>query len=84
MQVPDWLSKRGGVLQPGAQTFVTFVTLGGAPQYKLEVRPAGAAYTCYVLQSVNGRRVDDGKGSYPTAAAAVAGGLDQLRNALGW
>jgi hypothetical protein len=84
MQVPDWLAKRGGVLQPGVQNFVTFVTLGGAPQYKLEVRPAGAAYTCYVVQSVNGRRVDEGKGNYPTAAAAVTGGLDQLRTALGW
>jgi hypothetical protein len=84
MQVPDWLSKRDGGLQPGYQTFVTFVTLGGVPQYRLEVRPAGAAYGCSVVQSVNGRRVDDAEANYPTAAAAVAGGLDQLRAALGW
>jgi hypothetical protein len=84
MTVPDWLSTRGGGLTPAHQTFVTFVTLGGVPQYKLEVRPAGAAYTCYVVQSVNGRRVDDGKGNYATADAARAGGLDQLRAALGW
>lgn len=84
MTVPDWLSTRGGGLTPSAQSFVTFVTLGGVPQYKLEVRPAGAAYTCYVVQSVNGRRVDDGKGNYPTADAARAGGLDQLRAAIGW
>lgn len=84
MQAPDWLSKRGGGLTPGYQTFVTFVTLGGVPQYKLEVRPAGAAYTCYVLQSNNGRRVDDATASYPSADAARAGGLDQLRAALGW
>ena len=84
MQVPEWLGARGGALQPGHQPHVTFVALGGVPQYKLEVRPAGAAYTCYVVQAVNGRRVDDAKGNYPTAAAAVAGGLDQLRAALGW
>lgn len=84
MQAPDWLSTRDGALLPGYQPFVTTVTLGGVPQYKLEVRPAGATYTCYVVQAVNGRRVDDAKGSYPTAAAAVAGGLDQLRTALGW
>jgi hypothetical protein len=84
MQAPEWLTKRGGALQPGYQKFVTFVTLGDAPQYKLEVRPAGPAYTCYVVQSVNGRRVDDAKASYPNPDAAVAGGLDQLRTALGW
>ena len=84
MQVPEWLSKRDGALQPGAQKFVTFVAFAGTPQYKLEVRPAGSAYTCYVMQSVNARRVDDGKGNYPTADAALAGGLEQLRAALGW
>jgi hypothetical protein len=36
------------------------------------------------MQSVNARRVDDGKGNYPTADAALAGGLEQLRAALGW
>ncbi|MBN9522006.1 hypothetical protein J0H58_26405 [bacterium] len=84
MTAPDWLSKHDGGLQAGYQPFVTFVTLGGVPQYKLEVRPAGAAYTSYVVQSVNGRRVDDAKANYPTADAAVAGGLDQLRTSLGW
>jgi hypothetical protein len=33
---------------------------------------------------VNGKRHDDPKQTYPDAAAALAGGLDQLRNALGW
>ena len=84
MQAPDWLAKHGGALQPGYQSFVTVVTLGGVPQYRLEVRPAGSTYACSVVQAVNGRRVDDATGSYPNATAAVAGGLDQLRAALGW
>ena len=84
MTAPDWLSKRDGALLPGYQPFVTTVTLGGVPQYRLEVRPAGATYGCSVVQAVNGRRVDDAKANYPTADAAVAGGLDQLRAALGW
>lgn len=81
---PDWLSKRDGALKPGAHGHVTFVLVGGSPQYKLEVRPAAGQYACAVQQSVNGRRLDDPKLLYPTAEAAVAGGLDQLRAALGW
>lgn len=84
MQVPDWLSTRGGGLLPGAQGFVTIVTLGGVPQYRLELRPLGGKFGCAVQQAVNARRVDDATATYPTAAAAVAGGLDQLRAALGW
>lgn len=80
---PDWLTKRDGSLQPGAQGHVTFVLIGAAPQYKLELRPAGGAHTCAVQQTVSGRRLDTGA-TYPTADAALAGGLDQLRAALGW
>jgi hypothetical protein len=81
--VPEWLARRDGALKPGIREHMLFVLLGGAPQYKLEARPAAGTYVCAVQQSVNGRRLDDGT-TYPSAEAALAGGLDQLRAALGW
>jgi hypothetical protein len=82
--VPDWLARRDGGLKPGIREDMFFVMLGGAPQYKVEARPAAGKYICAVQQSVNGRRLDDPAVTYQTADAAIAGGLDQLRAALGW
>ena len=79
---PEWLALRGGELQRGLNGS-TFVLLGGTPQYRLEVRPAKGKFTCLVVQSNNGRRVDKGA-EYADGAAALAGGLDELRQALGW
>lgn len=84
MTVPDWLQTRGGALKPGVFPETTFVLLEDKPQYKLEVRPASGKFACAVTSTVNGKRHDDPKQTYPDAAAALAGGLDQLRNALGW
>jgi hypothetical protein len=84
MTLPEWLKSRGGALEPGVRPETTFVMLEGNPQYKLEVRPATGIYACAVSSTVNGKRLDDPKTTYPNAAAALAGGLDQLRNALGW
>jgi hypothetical protein len=81
--VPDWLKLRDGTLRPGLNGHVVLVMLGGQPQYRLEARPAAGAFTCAIVQTVNGRRLDDGR-TYPTADAALAGGLEQLRNILGW
>ena len=80
---PDWLTKRDGSLKPGIAPHMVFVLVGGAPQYKVEARPAVGSFIAAVQQSVNGRRLDDGT-TYPTADAALAGGLEQLRNKLGW
>jgi hypothetical protein len=84
MTVPDWLQARGGALRSGVHPETTFVMLEGHPLYKLEVRPAVGKFACAVSSTVNGKRHDDPKITYPDAAAALAGGLDQLRNALGW
>jgi hypothetical protein len=81
---PDWLTKRDGTLAPGIRDGVVFVMLSGHPQYRLDVRPAAGKHGCAVIQTVNGKRLDDGGLTYPTAAEAVAGGLDQLRQKLGW
>ncbi len=81
--IPDWLSKRDGSLSAGVGDHTVFVILGGKPQYRLDVRPAQGEFTCNVMQSNNGHRLDaDAK--FPTAAAAFGGGLDALRGKLGW
>jgi hypothetical protein len=84
VSVPDWLAKRDGALKPGLRDFMLFVLIGGAPQYKLEARPAAGKFICAIQQSVNGKRLDDGSVTYPDAAAALTGGLEELRNKLGW
>ncbi len=83
MTVPDWLKARGGALKPGVRENTVFVMLGDQPQYKLEATPAAGQFTCAVSQTINGRRLDGGA-TYPTSDAAFAGGLEQLREKLGW
>ncbi|HUR55983.1 MAG TPA: hypothetical protein VMZ71_17740 [Gemmataceae bacterium] len=81
--VPEWLAKRDGSLTPGVNKHMLFVLIGGAPQCKVEARPAAGTFICEVQQSINGKRLDDAT-AYPTADAALAGGLEQLKNKLGW
>jgi hypothetical protein len=84
MTVPDWLQSRGGSLKPGVRPETTFVMLAGDPLYKLEVRPAAGTFACAVSDTVSGRRHDDPKATYADVASALAGGLERLRNSLGW
>ena len=84
MTLPDWLQSRGGALKPGVRPETTFGVLNGDPLYKLEVRPAAGKFACAVSSTVNGKRHEDPKATYPDAPAALAGGLDLLRTALGW
>ena len=84
LAVPDWLKLHDGSLKPGVCPETSFVMVGGQPLYKLEVRPTTGLFACAVTHTVNGKRLDDAKTTYPSAAAAVSGGLEQLRNALGW
>ncbi len=81
--MPEWLSKREGSLRHGLNDRTVFVFLGDQPQYRLDVRPAGGKFGCAVTQTVNARRLDDDV-TYATAADALSGGLEQLRNKLGW
>jgi len=84
LPAPEWLKARDGSLKPGIRPETLFVMVGSQPLYKLEVRPATGRHACAVSATVNGKRLDDAQATYPTADAAVAGGLDQLRAALGW
>jgi hypothetical protein len=80
---PEWLSKRGAELRPSADGRSWVVFFDGGPQYLLVPVPAKGAFACRVAQTINGRRLDRG-GTFPSVEAAVAGGLDDLRQALGW
>ena len=84
MQAPEWLTRRDGSLAPGLRDYITVVCLSGQPQYRLEVRPAGGTFTAFVTQMNNGKRLDAASATYPDPATALAGGLDQLREQLGW
>ena len=83
MTTPDWLSARNGSLTKGIKDWRFVVTLDGEPLWQLDAVPARGKYTCIVMQTNNGRRLDGGK-EYPTKEAAWAGGLEELRARLGW
>jgi hypothetical protein len=83
MTAPDWLSARSGGLAKGLSDRTVLVTLDGEPMWRLDAVPAKGKYTCAVLQTNNGKRLDEGK-EYPTREAALAGGLEELRAKLGW
>ena len=80
---PDWLAKRGGVLQPSTLADTWLVLLEGSPQYRLVPVPAAGKHSIQVTQTVNGRRLE-GNGTYPSVEDAIRGGLEDLRQALGW
>jgi hypothetical protein len=83
MTVPDWLKTRDGSLAKGLRDHILVVSFDGRPQYRLDAVPAKGKFTCAVIQTNNGRRVDTGA-EYPTRDAALSGGLDELRAKLGW
>ena len=80
---PDWLTRHGGELRPSKDGRSWLVYLGGEPQYLLLAVPAEGKFACRVSQTVNGRRLG-GKNTYPTLEDAARGGLEDLRQALGW
>jgi hypothetical protein len=80
---PDWLARRGGTLRPASDSLSWFVDFEGEPQYRLMPFPVGGQHGCKVSQTINGRRLDSG-GIHPSVEAALAGGLEDVREALGW
>lgn len=81
--VPDWLSKRGGRLREAGTGHTWFVIFDDEPQYRVTPIPAGGKFSCHVVQTVNGKRLDSGS-VHPSADEAMGGGLEDLRKALGW
>ncbi len=80
---PDWLSKRGVRLQGSQDGESWLVYLGQEPQYLLQAVPVKGSLGCRITQTINGRRLDGGA-TYTSIDAALSGGLDELRKALGW
>ena len=80
---PDWLLAHDGDVRPGVIALTWLVTFKGDPLYRLNATTARGQYTCVVVQTNNGKRLDGGK-SYASSEAALAGGLDELRAQLGW
>ena len=80
---PEWLTRRGGQLQPGRDDRTWTVYFAGEPQYLLAAAPAEGKFSCRITQTINGCRLDGGK-VYPSVDDAVNGGLEELRQVLGW
>jgi hypothetical protein len=83
LTTPDWLSKRGGALQPATVGGSWLILLNGEPQYRLTPAPVGGKFGCHVVETVNGKRLGSA-GTFPTLEEALRGGLEDLRKALGW
>ncbi len=81
--IPDWLKLRDGSLNLGLGAQTVVVILNGQPQYRLDARPAGGQFMCAITQTTNGKRFD-ANAKFATLDAALVGGLDQLRESLGW
>jgi hypothetical protein len=79
---PDWLTRRDATLRSGIGN-VWYVVFDRGPQYSLKVVPAAGKYTCSVTQTNNGKRVDRGS-VFATTEEALRGGLEELRQAVGW
>lgn len=83
LTTPSWLAQRGGELRLSKDGHAASVYFAGQLQYLLVPIPAKGRFACRVTESINGRRLD-GEQTYPSAEQALQGGLEQLRQALGW
>ena len=83
MTVPDWLKLHDGGLAPGLNERTWVVTRSGEPEWRVEATPAKGKFSCAVVQLNNGKRLDERK-EYSSLETALTGGLEELRNRLGW
>ena len=80
---PDWLARHAGELRsnPDGQSYAVY--FGPEPEYVLHPFPVQGRYGCRVKQTINGKHLESGT-AHATPDDAVRGGLEDLRNALGW
>jgi hypothetical protein len=83
VMTPDWLTRHDGTLHVGKDGHSASVYFAGSLQYVLVPVPARGKYSCRVTQTINGKRLD-GTNTYATLEDAIRGGLEDLRQALGW
>jgi hypothetical protein len=83
VKTPDWLKLHDGELRPSKDNHSVSVDIGGQLRYVLIPVPVKGKYACRISETINGRRLD-GDATFSTAEEALRGGLEQLRNKLGW
>ncbi len=83
LTTPDWMAQRGAELVPAPVGRSWLVMFNGTAQYKLTPGPAAGRHECSIMKGVSGKRIDKAA-TYPTAEEALRGGLEELRNLLGW
>lgn len=83
LTVPSWLTQHGGELHEGHDGRSCTVYFAGQLQYVLVPIPAKGGHACRITETVSGRRLESGK-TYATAEQAFQGGLEDLREKLGW
>ena len=81
--VPDWLKARNGELKSSSAWPGAFVYFGQEPQYEVAVVPVKGQFGCRIVQSINGKPIAC-PGVFATPDEAIRGGLEVLRNYLGW
>jgi hypothetical protein len=83
MTTPDWLTRRGGSLKLGSDGKTWYVFFAVQPNYSLVDVPVAGKFACAIRQTISGKRLDS-QGTFATKEEAIIGGLDDLRQALGW
>jgi hypothetical protein len=83
LTTPDWLARHDCKLEPEGDGRSYLVLLDQKPQYLLVPIPLADKFGCAVTQTINGRRLDQG-GVYSGIDDSIRGGLEDLRQALGW
>ena len=81
--IPAWLRQREGKLELASDGRTWVVWFDGRANYSLEAVPVKGKFGCKISQTINGHRIPS-EGTYATADEAIAGGLEDLRKALGW
>ena len=80
---PDWVKQHGGDLRQSKDGRSWLLYFDGEPQYLIQPVPAEGKHACRLSETNNGKRLD-GSATYPTLEDAVRGGLEELRQKLGW
>lgn len=84
LNTPEWLERRGGSLEHGADGKSWFVVLNNhQPQYRLVPVPVEGKFGCAITQTISGKRLMSSSVG-DSQEQAITGGLDDLRKTLGW
>lgn len=80
---PPWLTLHHGSLKPSFDGHSWVVIFADEPQYVLTPIPTKGEHGVRVQQTISGKQLPCGK-VYPSTHDALTGGLEELRQLLGW